>query len=205
MTLISHINNPYEIDIGYHNVCLCSYCCFRRRPLGRPRRIPQVHIRRLATTGRAEHQARGLYRLIAIPVTANDEYHEAVLWAGDGAAVAGEAALALWDLADVNPCRIDVAVPSGRRLPRRHDNGRFRVRSVQMGADDIDFVDQVPVVVPAVAIAQVIERGMDGRLLAQAITAAAGRGLLGQLAEARLRVALADRPRGVAIIVPKSG
>ena len=155
--------------------------------------ISQVYLRRLATTGRADHRARGLYRLTAIPVTANDEFHEAVLWAGDGAAIAGEAALALWDLADVNPRRIDVAVPAGRRLPRRYDNGRFRVRSARMGSGDIDFVDQVPVVVPAVAIAQVIERGMDGTLVAQAITAAAGRGLLGQLAEARLRVAVADR------------
>ena len=88
--------------------------------------IPQVYVRKLAAAGRADHRARGIYRLTAIPVTARDEYHEAVLWAGDGAAVAGEATLALWDLADVNPRHIDVVIPAGRRL-RRHDAGRFRV------------------------------------------------------------------------------
>jgi predicted transcriptional regulator of viral defense system len=154
--------------------------------------IPQVYVRKLAVAGRAEHRARGLYRLTSIPVTGNDEYHEAVLWAGDDAAVTGEAALALWDLADVNPHHIDVAVPPGRRR-RRDPKGRFRVVTADLGSGDVDFVDQIPVVVAAIAIAHVIERGMEGSLVNQAITAAAARGLLGQLPEARLRVALADR------------
>lgn len=158
--------------------------------------IPQVYIRKLASTGRAEHRAHGLYRLPAIPVTANDEYHEAVLWAGDGAAVAGEAALALWDLADVNPHRIDVVVPTGKR-PRSGHAGQFRATTAELRPDDIDFVDQIPVVVAAIAIAQTIERGLEGTLVGQAITTAAARGLLGQLPEARLRVALADRNQRV--------
>jgi predicted transcriptional regulator of viral defense system len=154
--------------------------------------IAQGYIRKLTATGRAEHRARGLYRLTAIPVTANDEYHEAVLWAGDNAAVSGEAALALWDLADVNPRRIEVAIPSGRRL-RRADNGRFAVRVANLDPADLDFVDQIPVVVAAIAISQAITKGMEGSLIGQAITTAARRGLVSQLGEARLRVALADR------------
>lgn len=154
--------------------------------------IPQVYVRKLAAAGRAQHRARGLYRLVALPVTDNDEYHEAVLWAGDGAAVTGEAALALWALADVNPRRIQVAIPAGRRL-RRHDNGRFVGVVTDLDPDDVDFVDNIPVVTPAVAIASVIAEGMEGTLIDQAITTAAGRGLLSQIGEARLRVALADR------------
>ncbi|MDA8046172.1 MAG: type IV toxin-antitoxin system AbiEi family antitoxin domain-containing protein [Actinomycetota bacterium] len=154
--------------------------------------IPQVYIRKLAASGRAENRARGLYRLTAIPVTANDEYHEAVLWAGNDAAVSGEAALALWDLADVNPRHIEVAVPHGHR-PRRDPKGRFKALTARLAPNDIDFVDQIPVVVAGVAIGQAIERGLEGSLIGQAITTAATRGLLGQLPEARLRVALADR------------
>lgn len=154
--------------------------------------IPQVYIRKLAAAGRADHRARGLYRLTAIPVTARDEYHEAVLWAGNGAAVAGEAALALWDLADVNPRRIDVVIPAGRRL-RRHDAGRFRVTTAELRPEDVDYVDQIPAVVPSVAIAQTIDRGLEGTLIDQAITTARARNLLSALAEARLRVASADR------------
>lgn len=158
--------------------------------------IPQVYIRKLTVAGRAEHRARGLYRMTAIPVTANDEYHEAVLWAGPGAVIAGEAALALWGLGDVNPRRIEVAIPAGQRL-RRRDNGRFSVTRADLAPEDIDFVDQIPVVVPAVAIAQAITRGMEGTLVGQAIAAAAARGLINQLGEARLRVAVADRHRRV--------
>jgi predicted transcriptional regulator of viral defense system len=154
--------------------------------------IPQVYVRKLAAAGRADHRARGLYRLTAIPVTARDEYHEAVLWAGNGAAVAGEAALALWDLADVNPRRIDVVIPVGRRL-RRHDAGRFRVTTAELRPEDVDYVDQIPAVVPSVAIAQTIDRGLEGTLIDQAITTARARNLLSPLAEARLRVASADR------------
>lgn len=158
--------------------------------------IPQVYVRKLAAGGRAENRARGLYRLTAIPVTANDEYHEAVLWAGDDAVVSGEAALALWDLADVNPHHIDVAVTPGHKR-RRDPTGRFRAVTAHLGPNDIDFVDQIPVVVAAVAIAQAIEQGLEGSLIGQAITTAATRGLLGQLPEARLRVALADRNQRV--------
>jgi len=156
--------------------------------------IAQVYLRKLAAAGRAEHRARGLYRLTALPVTAHDEYHEAVLWAGDNTAVTGDAALALWDLADVSPRRLEVAIAPGHRL-RRRDTGRFVATTARLGPDDIDFVDQIPVVVPAVAIARVITEGMEGTLVNQAITTAARQGRLTPLAEARLRVALDDRNR----------
>lgn len=156
--------------------------------------IPQVYVRKLAARGRAQHRARGLYRLSALPVTANDEYHEAVLWAGDDAAIAGEAALALWNLADVNPRRIEVAVAPRHRV-RRRDTGRFTVTATNLRPQDIDFVDGIPVVVPATAIGQVIARGMEGTLVEQAIAAAAARGMLNRVDEARLRVALDDRHR----------
>lgn len=157
--------------------------------------IPQAYIRKLAATGRAENRARGLYRLTAIPVTANDEFHEAALWAGPDGAVTGEAALALWDLADVNPRQIEVAVPPGHHR-RRDPAGRFRAVTADLEPSDVDFVDQIPVVAAAVAIARVIEQGLEGSLIGQAITTAATRGLIGQLPEARLRVALADRHQG---------
>ena len=154
--------------------------------------IQQVYMRKLTAAGRAEHRARGLYRMTAIPVTPNDEYHEAVLWAGQGAVIGGEAALALWELADVNPRRIEVAIPHGQRL-RRRANGRFNVSHANLTPEDVSFVDQIPVAAPAVAIAQAIARAMEGTLVTQAITTAVARGLISQLGEARLRVAVADR------------
>jgi predicted transcriptional regulator of viral defense system len=160
--------------------------------------IPQAYLRRLAQTSRAQQRYRGIYRLTAIPVTALDEFHEAVLWAGEGAAVGGEAALDLWELADVNPRQIDVVVPRGRRV-RRHDTGRFRVRNRNLRNRDFDFVDGVPVVTPAIAIAQVIDDGLERGLIEQAIAKARRREVLDERTEARLRVALEDRR-----LVPKT-
>jgi hypothetical protein len=58
---------------------------------------------------------------------------------------------------------------------------------------DIDSVDNIPVVIPRTAIAQGIAHGLDGTLVEQAIVNARGRQLLSPLAEARLRVQLAER------------
>jgi predicted transcriptional regulator of viral defense system len=154
--------------------------------------IDEVYLRRLAADGRAEHRGRGLYRLVALPVTEFDEYQEAVMWAGDGAAIGGEAALVLWELADVNPRRIEVVIPPGRRL-RRRGADRYRLKTEKLTPAEIDFVAGIPVARPDVAIRQVIEGGTEGSLVEQAITNANRRNLLKPLAEARLRVALADR------------
>ncbi len=162
--------------------------------------IAQVYLRRLAQTNRAEQRHRGLYRLTAIPVTANDEFHEAVLWAGHGAAVGGEAALSLWEIADMNPRSIDVIVPLGRRV-RRRDTQRFKVTTYDLRTRDVDFVDGVPVVVPAIAITQGIAAGLEHGLIEQAITKARRREIITALDEARLRVALEER-RGPTKSVP---
>ena len=75
------------------------------------------YLRRLAMNGRLERRAQGLYRLTALPVGPLDEYHEAVLVARGEGVVAGDAALALWGLADVNPREIEVVLPAGQRVP----------------------------------------------------------------------------------------
>jgi predicted transcriptional regulator of viral defense system len=158
--------------------------------------VSKVYLRKLAVEGRAEHRGHGLYRITALPVTPLDEYHEAVLWAGDGAAIAAQSALALWELADVNPRQIEVVVPAGRRV-RRKNPGRYRVRTEALADRDIDFVDGIPVVTPDVAIRQVIDDGLEGTLIQQAITGGRARNMFNPLAEARLRVALADRNQKV--------
>jgi predicted transcriptional regulator of viral defense system len=156
--------------------------------------IDPVYLRKLARTGRAEHRARGLYRLAAIPVSARDDYQEAVLWANGDGVIGGEAALALWDLADVNPRRIEVVLPPGYQLRRRLDP-RFRVTHRRLSPDEVDTVDNVPVATPRAAIAQAIEDGVDGSLIEQAIGNARARQLIGVATEARLRVQLDDRHR----------
>ena len=154
--------------------------------------VPAGTLRRLAAQGRLEHRAHGLYRLATMPVTPRDEYHEAALLPNGLGVIAGEAALALWDLADVNPRRIEVVVPPAYN-PRRGGTERYKFTRRKLAPNQIDEVDNIPVVIPALAIRDAIEAGLPGHLIEQAITTARRRELIDQLTEARLRVALADR------------
>ena len=149
-------------------------------------------LRKLAAQGRLEHRGWGLYRLATMPVTPNDEYHEAVLWLKQPGVIAGEAALALWELADVNPRRIEVIVPPTYN-PRRAGEQRYKFTRRGLARNEIDEVDNIPVLVPQVAIRDAIKTGLAGHLVEQAIATARRRELIDSIAEARLRVALADR------------
>ncbi len=150
------------------------------------------YLRRLAMTGRLERRAQGLYRLTALPVGPLDEYHEAVLAARGEGVVAGDAALALWGLADVNPREIEIILPAGQRVRRANDR-RFRLRQRRLDPDQIDQVEGIPVLAPQVAIEEAIAKGLEGNIVEQAITNARRRELVGELGAARLRVLLADR------------
>lgn len=149
-------------------------------------------MRKLAAVGRLEHRGWGLYRVVAFPSTQHDEFHEAVLWANGVGVIGGEAALALWDLADVNPGKIDIIVPPNYE-PRRKGHERYRTRRRKLADADIEAVDNIPVLAVRVAIADAIKAGVAGELIEQAITNARARKLISLVTESRLRVQLADR------------
>lgn len=73
--------------------------------------VPAVELPKLAARGGLENVAYGLYRVPDVPVTAFDQFAEALFRAGEGAYLHGESVLALLGLADVNPRRIKVAIP----------------------------------------------------------------------------------------------
>lgn len=154
--------------------------------------VDPVNLRKFAAEGRLEHRGWGLYRLAAMPVTAHDEYHEAVLWPKREGVIAGEAALALWDLADVNPRQIEVVVPPEYN-PRRRAPKRFKFIRRALAEEDIDEVDYIAVLTPRAAIRDAIRAGLPGQLIEQALTTARRRELIDPITEARLRVELADR------------
>jgi len=149
-------------------------------------------LRKLAAAGRLEHRSWGLYRLVAFPSTQNDEFHEAVLWANGVGVVGGEAALALWDLADVNPSKIEIIVPPNYQ-PRRLGRDRYKIRRRKLADVDVETVDNIPVITARVAISDAVKAGVAGELIEQAIANARARKLIGLVTESRLRVQLADR------------
>ncbi len=155
-------------------------------------KVNPAAMRKLAAAGRLEHRGWGLYRVVAFPSTQHDEFHEAVLWANGVGVVGGEAALALWDLADVNPNKIEIIVPPNYQ-PRRQGHDRYKTTRRKLAEADIETVDNIPVLAVRVAIADAIKTGVAGKLIEQAITNARGRKLIGLVTESRLRVQLADR------------
>jgi predicted transcriptional regulator of viral defense system len=148
--------------------------------------VNPVELRKMAARGRLVRVAHGVYRLPTFPHRQHDELMVAVLWTGRRGVVGGQAALALYELCDVNPRRIDVVVPVEYR-PRKAGGERYRVRHGRLGPRDVDVVDDIPVVVPAVAIAQAIADHIDPRLIDQAITTARRRGDIDVGDEERLR------------------
>lgn len=73
--------------------------------------VPAIEMPKLAARGGLTNVAYGLYRVPDVPPTRFDQFAEALLRVGEGAYLHGESVLALFDLADVNPRRIKVAVP----------------------------------------------------------------------------------------------
>lgn len=160
--------------------------------------VNPVELRKMAARGRLERVAHGVYRLAAFPHRHNDELMAAVLWTGKRGVIGGQTALALYELCDVNPRRIDVVVPVDYR-PRKAGGEQYRVHHARLGPRDADIVEDIPVVVPDVAIAQAIAAHTDPRLIEQAIATARRRGHIDVGGEERLREQQADelkRPVG---------
>lgn len=130
--------------------------------------VNPVELRKMAARGRLERVAHGVYRIKAFPHRPNDELMVAVLWTGKRGAIAGQTALGLHDLCDVNPRRIDLVVPIEYR-PRKAGSEQYRIIHARLGARDVELVEDIPVVVPSVAIEQAIAAHIDPRLIEQAI------------------------------------
>ena len=77
--------------------------------------VPAGELPKLAARGGLENVAYGLYRIADARPTEFDQFAEALLRVGEGAYLHGESVLALFGLADVNPRKIDVAVPRRAR------------------------------------------------------------------------------------------
>jgi len=154
--------------------------------------VDPAQLRILAHRGQLERRGRGVYRFPEVPAGAEDEYLEAVLLVGRGAVVSHESALALLDLADVNPRTVHVTVPAGARV-RRQLAKPVTIHRAPLPDDDVTNTDGIPVVTVARAIRDGLAAGTDSRLLAQAIAAGRRQGYLTALEAAALEGALDAR------------
>ena len=127
--------------------------------------VPPVELPKLAARGALEHRAYGLYRVAGYPAQPGDEYVEAVLWAGGGH-ISHESAMAVWELADVNPRRINLIV--SKRV-RRSGGKTYRLWIAQLVPRDVDEHLGIPVTTPLRSVIDAAAAGTDPRLIEQAI------------------------------------
>ena len=152
-------------------------------------------VRRMAAKGVLVRRSQGLYRIASLPFGHYAEFMEAVLWAKGRGVVCGESALLLWELADVNPRKIHLALPSSYR-PRRRGGELYVIHTVSLRDQDVDEVRDVPVVAPSVAISEAIDWGVPGDLVAQALHRGFAREYIGASTADRLSEALHRRSAG---------
>ncbi len=155
--------------------------------------ISQPTVSMLAQRGSLENVARGVYRFTDFPTSPAGTYLEAVLWTGQPrACLSHDTALALHDLCDINPGRIQITVPKDSRL-RRAGGELYEVHHQDLQDEQIGWWERVPIVTVRTAIEQCIDTGVPTYLMKQALDSAQGRGAINVGEHARLHNALADR------------
>ncbi len=142
-------------------------------------------LSKLEASGRLERRAHGVYRIIGWPTSRLDEFQLAVLWATQRGAIAGEAALDMWELADVNPRYIDIVVEQSYR-PRKALGEVYRVRRRNIPDSMITEIEGIQVLSPYAAIKDCIALGTGSRMITQAIDNARRRELITRYEDAQL-------------------
>ncbi|WP_166340130.1 type IV toxin-antitoxin system AbiEi family antitoxin domain-containing protein [Xiamenia xianingshaonis] len=146
----------------------------------------------LAKRGRIERLERGIYRIPQVNATENDAYQLALLWAGDGAFLSHDTALAIWNICDINPTVIHVTVPKGRRI-QKQGRGNVAIHSADVPTGDLKWWDGMRTASPCLSIRQSIERGVSSHVVAQAIERGHARGLIDKKQAAELEAELEAR------------
>jgi predicted transcriptional regulator of viral defense system len=145
--------------------------------------------------GLADRLGYGVYRIKLVPPSPWDEFMQATLWPDGRGVLSHETALDLHELCDVNPSHIDITVPRQYRTHRRAP-GTYRLHDRDLSPEDVQYIEAVPIVTPARAIADGIEARLRPGLLEQAIDNAARQALITADVSRQLRTLNSHRPQG---------
>jgi len=155
--------------------------------------INVVELGKLAHRRQLKHVAHGIYRFEQLPPTQFAPYTLAVLWTGSRGVLAHATAIDLYELADVNPDKIDLTVPRGYR-PRRQGGDLYRVHHQDLTANQVRRFEGIPIVTHVVAIDQIIDDGTPSHLIRQALETARNRGDITAADQDALEAKLRKRP-----------
>lgn len=131
----------------------------------------------LVKNERIERVDRGIYRIPQVNATENDVFQQALLWAGDGAFLSHDTALAAWGICDINPTKIHVTISKNRRI-QKQARDYIVLHKLNVASGQLRWWDGMRIASPALAIQQAIERGVASHILEQAIANARSKGLI---------------------------
>ncbi len=146
-------------------------------------RLLSYHTR----TGRFARVLPGVYRLRAAPPASHEDLWLAWVWSNYRGVISHESALALYDLSDVLPNRVQVTVPPGFA----RSSGAFELHWARLADDDLTTYEGIPVTTPARSIVDAAALGTGPEQIERAIQQALARALV---SPAQL-LAAARRPR----------
>ena len=140
--------------------------------------VTQPAIAMLTRRGRLDKVAHGVYRVPQVPPTQNDRYMLAVLWTGvPEACLSYDTALEVYEVSDINPATIHVAVAKRRRINRAGGEG-YTLHHTDLAPEQITWWEGIPTVRLPLAIEQCIDEGVPVYLIRQALERAPQKGLL---------------------------
>lgn len=155
--------------------------------------ISRDAVTMLARRGKLEQVATAVYRFPRFQSGPAAPYMLAVLWTGEPrACLSHDTALAAYDVSDVNPERVHLTVPPGRRI-RRSRGDLYTVHHENLADDEIGWWEEVPTVTLATAIRQCIDGGVPTYLLGQALDRAAEAGRISAADAQSLTLRLNER------------
>lgn len=131
--------------------------------------VSRPSLAMMVKRGRLERVCRGVYRVPQSEPTVHDRFMVALLWTGcDEAVLSHETALESFDVCDVNPTGIHIAVGKDRRIRRTGGEG-YALHYEEIAEEERDWWEGAPRVKLATAIEQCICTNTASYLLDQAI------------------------------------
>jgi len=151
--------------------------------------IPMMELGKLAARGKLKRIWQGVYRFPELPVSANDQLMEYVLWTRDPrAAVSHDTALDAYELSHINPADVHVTIPKrAKKLRRRAVPSALIIHYQDLLPEQIGWWEQIPTVTVATAIDQCIASRVRADLVLQAIDRARQRGRIDEATAERQR------------------
>lgn len=130
--------------------------------------------------GNLERLKRTIYRVADYPRSDDEEYIVAYLWTKQDGALSHQTALSVHELSDVLPNRIHLTVPTSWKGRNIKIPDEYRLHYADLGRDDTEWYDAVPITTPLRTIEDVALAGLNPDLVEQAIDQAKARGLVSE-------------------------